>query len=484
MLKPYPKNNQIQVDFQLLIEHYFPFEPNATQKKLISKLAGFIEQTENDTVFLIKGYAGTGKTTITGALVKAAESIKLRTVLLAPTGRAAKVLSVNSDTPAATIHRFIYGIRTTAYGSVHIFLKKNVFTNTLFLIDESSMIPGQGSNDDTGIFSTRIILDDLMEYVGSGKNCKLIFIGDTAQLPPVGLVLSPAIDANFIKNSYLVKVEEFELTEVVRQKLDSGILFNASEIREKIRTSNITLPVFKLTGFKDIVRINGNEMGEKLSEELSSTILEQCVVICRSNKRANLFNREIRNRILFREEEISSGDLLMVVRNNYFWLPFNSHAGFIANGDIVRIRRIWNFEELYGYRFADITFELLDIPEDGEIESKIILNTLNLETPSLSNQDSKRLYEAVSADYQDITDRTEKAEEIRKNPYFNALQVKFAFALTCHKTQGGQWNTVFIDQPYLPEGKPDVDFMRWLYTAVTRATKQVYLVNFSDNFFQ
>lgn len=482
-MRPYPKNHLPDPELATLIEQNLPYTPNNSQKVLISGLAEFMANPVNDTVFVIKGYAGTGKTSITGALVKAADYIKLRTVLLAPTGRAAKVLSVSSGSWAATIHRFIYGIRTTAFGSVHIFLKKNIFKNTLFLVDEASMIPGQDVSDDSGVFSGRIILDDLMEYVGTGQNCKLVIIGDTAQLPPVGLTLSPALDSRYIENNYLVKVHETELREVARQGLNSGILFNASAIREKIRSNENDLPLFNTMGFKDIQRINGNEMGEKLADELSSTQLEQCVVICRSNKRANLYNREIRNRILFREDEISPGDLLMVVRNNYFWLPLTSKAGFIANGDIIRIKRIWNFEEIYGFRFADITFELIDYPEDGEIESKIILNTISLESPALSYRESRTLYEAVAEDYSDISDRTEKAEEIRKNPHLNALQVKFAFALTCHKTQGGQWNTVFIDQPYLPEGKPDVEFLRWLYTAITRATQKVFLVNFSDNFF-
>jgi len=467
-----------------MLSEEFPYEPTAGQDKLLSELAVFLTISWRDpnALFILRGYAGTGKTTVVKALVEVLPRIGKRTALLAPTGRAAKVLNTYTKREANTIHRKIYFARTNKDGLIELKLQTNYHKHTLFIVDEASMIQHVMATEGM-LFSTRNLLDDLFKFVYSGENCRMLFIGDAAQLPPVGLDHSPALDQNFLKNGYHLSIDGFELTEVVRQARESGILVNATKVREQLQTNELQLPFFRVEGFKDIVRLSGPDLEEELNRAWSGNGKENSVVICRSNKRANIFNREIRRRILFLEEEISTGDYLMVVKNNYFWLPVESSAGFIANGDIVELTRIRNYQELYGFRFADVTIRFLDYPDEKELEVKIILDTLMSESAALPQADNNRLFQAVLADYEDISSRRERIEKVKANPYFNALQVKFAYAMTCHKTQGGQWDNVFIEQGYLNDKMLNLEFGRWLYTAVTRATKKLFLVNFEDRFF-
>ncbi len=473
------------MDIRLAEDHifqHFPFEPTEGQRILILALAEFILNRTGNEAFLFKGYAGTGKTTVLSALVKAAPDLQQKTVLLAPTGRAAKVLASYSGKQAFTIHKKIYQPRTTSDGAMYMHRLDNLHTNTLFIVDEASMIQGTISQD--GQFYTDTdLLSDLIGYVYSGRNCTLILIGDSAQLPPVGLDVSPAMDIKYLETSYKLRIRMLELTEVMRQSLESGILANATQIRQKIAAGEFGFPVFNIKGFTDIRRLDGSMLQDELMTAHTDYGDDKTVIITRSNKRANIYNREIRNRILFREEEISAGDYMMVVRNNYFWLPKESPAGFIANGDIIEIQKIRRVTELYGFRFAEAVIRLVDYPGLPELEVRLMLDTITAETPALSFKDNQRLFDEVIKDYDDIPTRRRKLEKVKNNPWYNALQVKFAYALTCHKTQGGQWETIFIDQPWLPDGTIDKEFMRWLYTAVTRATRQVFLINFRDEFF-
>jgi exodeoxyribonuclease V len=467
-----------------LLLREFPYEPTPGQQILIERLGRFITSSwENpNALFLLRGYAGTGKTTVVTALVSVLPQLKKRFVLLAPTGRAAKVLTSYTQKQANTIHRKIYFARTTKDGVIALKLQQNLHKNTLFIVDEASMIQNSSMND-FNLFAGRNLMDDLFFYVYSGENNKLLFIGDTAQLPPVGLDNSPALDPEFLKKSYHLDIESYELTEVVRQSQDSGILSNATLIRRIIDRQEFRLPLFSVGNFPDIRRLTGADLEDALNSAYSSSNKDSNVVICRSNKRANIFNQEIRRRILFFEEEINTGDYMMVVKNNYFWLPEGSSAGFIANGDIVELKRIRAIHEMFGFRFADVTIRFLDYPEEQELDVKIILDTIRSESPALSQADNNRLFQEVMKDHEDISNKRKRIEKVKASPYFNALQVKFAYALTCHKTQGGQWETVFLDQCYLNDKMMNVEYLRWLYTAVTRATKKLFLINFEDKFF-
>jgi exodeoxyribonuclease V len=472
-----------QATIQSLLKE-FPYEPTHGQQILIEKLGRFLTSTwENpNALFLLKGYAGTGKTTIVTALVNVLPQLKKRFVLLAPTGRAAKVLASYTQKQANTIHRKIYFARTTHEGMIALKLQQNLHKNTLFIVDEASMIQNSSMND-SNLFSGRNLLDDLFFYVYSGENNKILFIGDTAQLPPVGLDKSPALDMEFMKTSYHLDIESYELTEVVRQSLDSGILSNATHIRRTIDRGEFQLPLFSHEKFNDINRLTGPDLEEALNNAYSASGKESNVVICRSNKRANIFNQEIRRRILFFDEEINTGDYMMVVKNNYYWLQEGSTAGFVANGDIIELKRIRAVYDMYGFRFADVTIRFLDYPDEKELDVKLLLDTIRSESPALAPADNNRLFQEVMKDYEDIPNKRTRIEKVKANPYFNALQVKFAYALTCHKTQGGQWETVFLDQGYLNEKMMNLEYLRWLYTAVTRATKKLYLVNFEERFF-
>ncbi len=466
-----------------LIFDNFPFEPTEGQRILILALAEFVLNHGRKEAFLFRGYAGTGKTTLLSALVKAMPKLGYETMLLAPTGRAAKVLASYTGKQAFTIHKKIYQPKTTVSGQIYLNRLRNYHKRTLFIIDEASMIPGRAAHADGQFFSDSDLLTDLIEFVFSGEKCTLLFIGDTAQLPPVGMDSSPAMDAKLLTADFGLLIRNFELTQVMRQSFDSGILANATLIRNKIATENFFLPVFNLKGFSDISLINGAQLEDALMSAHSGFGSDNTIVITRSNKRANIYNREIRQRILYREQELAAGDLMMVVKNNYFWLPETSAAGFIANGDIVEIMKLKRITELYGFRFAEVIIRFVDYPDQAEIEVKLMLDVIMAETPALSFADSQKLFEEISKDYEDIPERRQRTEKVKNNPFFNALQVKFAYALTCHKTQGGQWETIFIDQPFIKDEKIDKEFLRWLYTAVTRATRQVFLVNFSDNFF-
>jgi exodeoxyribonuclease V len=462
----------------------FPYEPTSGQRVVIEKIAHFLSDSWDDpnSLFILKGYAGTGKTTIVSAIVATLPSLQRKSVLLAPTGRAAKVLASYAQKQANTIHRKIYFARTTKDGVIALKLQQNLHKQTLFIVDEASMIQNSSFSEAT-LFSTRNLLDDLFQYVFSGEKCKMIFIGDAAQLPPVGTENSPALEIDFLKKAYHLTIDSYELTEVVRQARLSGILVNATAVRKQINREEWALPLFTIGKYTDIFRLQGGDLEEALNSAYSDSARENNAVVCRSNKRANIFNQEIRRRILFLEGEINTGDYMMVVKNNYFWLPENSTAGFIANGDIIELIRIRKIEELYGFRFADVTIRFLDYPDEKELDVKILLDTISSESASLSQADNNRLFQEVMKDYEELPHKRNRMEKVRTNPYFNALQVKFSYALTCHKTQGGQWDTVFVDQGYLNEKMMNVEYLRWLYTAVTRATKKLYLINFENKFF-
>lgn len=467
--------------FYSLLKSDFPHETTPKQDISLQLMAKFAI-TENDKlIFLLKGYAGTGKTTLIGTLVKNLWHIRQNAVLLAPTGRAAKVISNYSGKEAFTIHKKIYYPKAKKGGGVSFTLQKNKHRNTIFIVDESSMIPDV--NQDAKLFENGSLLDDLIGYVYEGHNCKLFLIGDTAQLPPVKLDVSPALNSTILENNYLKEVIEIELDEVVRQQKDSGILVNATRIREALRDGFYDAFKLELKNFVDVLKpTDGMEIMDAISDSYSEDGEDNAVFIVRSNKRANLYNQSIRSRILFQEQELAAGDRLMVVKNNYHWVSQESEAGFIANGDIVEVLEIFRIVALYGFRFAEVRVQMADYPRMKAFETVLLLDTLTSETPSLPYEESNRLYQEVAKDYAHETSKYKKFMAIKKNRYFNALQVKFSYAITCHKSQGGQWNTVFVEQPYLPNGV-DKDYLRWLYTAITRAKEKLYLIGFKDDFF-
>ncbi|HEY9115230.1 MAG TPA: AAA family ATPase [Bacteroidales bacterium] len=462
----------------------FKHTPTHDQETAITHLAAFEASSKPNPLYLLKGYAGTGKTSLISAFVKTLIKNEKDFVLLAPTGRAAKVLSLYTGCQAFTIHRYIYQLTTTKDGANRLLLAHNPLTNAVFIVDEASMI---GDNSQTGdsIFGNRNLLDDLLNYVFSREGNKLLLVGDTAQLPPVGLSISPALDMAYLKNTFSLVAHEFEMEEVMRQSLDSGILASATRLREHISSDNSKPPFFKKDIFKkDIFVIqNGNDFEELLQKTYQDKEKQNGIVVCRTNKRANLFNKQVRNQILQRESELEGGDMLMVVKNNYFWLDKQSPNGFIANGDMVRVRRNIKTEEVYGLRFAEAEIEFLDYPEEKQYQVKILLDSIEADGPSISEQTERDFFEKVEQDYQHIPERRKRLEQMRKNPWLNALRVKFAYAMTCHKTQGGQWPVVIIDQGFIKDEMINIEFLRWLYTALTRATTQVYLVNFNEEFF-
>lgn len=464
-----------------LLTQKLAFEPTKSQQVLISVLSEYITVNEPDTIMLIKGYAGTGKTTMINALTQVLDMLKIRSVLMAPTGRAAKVMSGYSGKPAFTIHKSIYRQKSSSDGMGRFVLDKNLYKNTYFIVDEASMISDDAG--DKSVFGSGRLLDDLLEYVYSGENCRLILVGDTAQLPPVGLALSPALDAAVLEN-HGFSVNTVELTEVVRQAEDSGILYNATQIRTLIgnEVENSGFFPIELEQFGDLSRVSGAELIETVSSCYDKYGIFETTIVTRSNKRANIFNKGIRGSILYKENEIERGDLLMVVKNNYFWPAEGSGIDFIANGDIAEIISIRGYEELYGFRFANVSLRFVDY-ENVELECKIFLETLTLESASFPYEQNRQLFDAFSEDYMDTRNKRDRWKKIRENPYYNALQVKYAYALTCHKAQGGQWKAVFVDHGYLTEDMLDKEYYRWLYTAFTRPTEKLYLVNFNDGFF-
>ena len=454
----------------------FPHKPTSEQSKIFLDLDEFILTLGNKNIFVLKGYAGTGKTTLISSLVKSLPSIGKRSVLLAPTGRAAKVLSKYSNKKASTIHKKIYWIKTNKSGNTFITLKENNHTNTIFIVDEASMIPEDTDNS----LGNRSLLKDLIEYIYVGMDCKLILIGDTAQLPPIHLDISPALDEEKLELNYNKHIICRELKNVVRQNKDSLILDNATQIRNLILNKSYVFPKFITNN--EVIRINtGEDLQDHIESAYNQSGVENTTVICRSNKRANQYNARIRSEIRWQEDTISSGDIIMIVRNNYFWLKEESEAGFLANGDIVEVTRINEIIDRYGFKFAKASIKLLDYPKEPELETILLINTLDSETASLTYNEYQKLYKEVSLDY-----KKEKKinQKIKENKYFNALQIKFAYSITCHKSQGGQWDQVFIDLGYFTKEMLDKNYLRWLYTACTRATKKLYLINFNDNFFK
>ncbi|MBT9189602.1 MULTISPECIES: ATP-dependent RecD-like DNA helicase [Zobellia] len=467
--------------FYKILKEKFPHEPTLKQAIALQKLATYILSDRKDDVFLLKGFAGTGKTTLVGTLVSSLWKTTMKAVLMAPTGRAAKVMSNYANTQSFTIHRKIYFPKKQGGGGIQFVLAPNKHRNTIFIVDEASMIPDAPT--DSKLFGNGSLLDDLIQFVYGGHNCKLILIGDTAQLPPVHLNLSPALDPDKLALNYDKEVVRLELDEVVRQAEDSGILVNATLLREQLQSSFVDEFKFHLSNFRDIVRlVDGYEIQEAIDSSYSENGKEETAFIVRSNKRANLYNENIRSRILFLENEISVGDYMMVVKNNYFWLSPNTEAGFIANGDIIEVLELFAIKELYGFRFAEVKVQMVDYPNQKPFETVLLLDTIKAETPSLPYEDGNRLYQEVMKDFVNESSKYKKFLGVKNNKYFNALQVKFSYAITCHKSQGGQWNTVFVEQPYLPNGV-DKEYLRWLYTAVTRAKKQLYLIGFKDDFF-
>jgi len=458
----------------------FGFTPTDGQRTVLYHIAAFLLSEKPNPAYLLQGYAGTGKTTLVTTLVKTLPQIGMRYQLMAPTGRAAKVLSGYTGKTASTIHRKIYRFQQYADGSFRMTRAENKAKNTVFIVDECSMISEEMSNG-------RSLLDDLINYVFSGENCRLLLIGDNAQLPPVGLENSPANDINVLKHEFGLTVAAYELTEVMRQEEESGILWNATELRKALMAlTPLTplMPLFNVNGFSDVHRIEPQEFEELLWQSFNGKNTNEAVVICRSNKRANMFNQAIRARILQEEGEIATGDKLMVVKNNYFWTDEDQKISFIANGDMIELMRINNTEEMYGFHFADVDIQLIDYQDAPNLSVKILLETLTSDSPALTQEESDKLYRAVEEDYMDIPNKRDRYKAMRQNPYFNALQVKFGYALTCHKTQGGQWPTVFLDAPYIKEDESlQISDLRWFYTAVTRAQKQLYFVNFDDNYF-
>lgn len=462
------------------IESYLPYDPNRQQHELLQMLAAFVLDEHNDTLFLLRGYAGTGKTSLVGALVKALVQLQSKVVLLAPTGRAAKVFARYAGHPAYTIHRRIYRQKSYSPDMEGFLVGENLAKHTLFIVDEASMIAN--SSGEGAVYGTGRLLDDLVEYVYSGEHCRLILLGDTAQLPPVGQERSPALDASVLKG-YGLTVWEYELREVARQAAESGILSNATRLREEMEQVPLPIPRLQVKGFPDVEALSGEYLVERISDSYDRVGLDETIVITRSNKRANIFNQGIRNQILYREEELTAGDLLLVAKNNYFWGKEYKELDFIANGDVARVVRVARRTELYGFHFADV---LLYFPDrEVEMDARILLDTLSSDSPSLTREQQEALFTQVMADYYDLTTRREKFKHLKADPWFNALQVKYAYGVTCHKAQGGQWKHVYIDMGYIQQGAAlSLDFYRWLYTAFTRATEKVWLVNVSEQFLE
>ncbi len=459
------------------IESCLPYTPNREQAELLQQLAEFVLGDHNDSLFLLRGYAGTGKTSLVGALVKVLTQLQSKVVLLAPTGRAAKVFSRYAGHPAYTIHRKIYRQKSYSPDMEGFLIGDNLAKHTLFIVDEASMIAN--SSGDGAVYGSGHLLDDLVEYVYSGEGCRLMLLGDTAQLPPVGQERSPALEAGVLQG-YGLSVVEFELREVARQTVESGILYNATRLRSDMEESPLPQPRLRLSGFPDVEPLSGEYLVERISDSYDRVGLDETIVITRSNKRANIFNQGIRNQILYREEELTSGDLLLIAKNNYYWGKDYKEIDFIANGDVARVVRVLKRTELYGFRFADVQLYFPDL--EFEMEAKILLDTLSSESPSLTREQQESLFQQVLEDYYDVSSRREKLKRLKADPWFNALQVKYAYGVTCHKAQGGQWKHVYVDMGYIQPGAVSLDFYRWLYTAFTRATEKIWLINVSEDF--
>ncbi|MFW5622576.1 MAG: ATP-dependent DNA helicase [Segatella copri] len=465
----------------------FGFPPTQEQAHALEVFAEFLTDRDPHAVMILRGSAGTGKTTLSGAIVRTLKEIRQKVMLLAPTGRAAKVFSLNSGSPAYTIHRRIYREKSFSGVEGQFNLNDNLYTDTLFMVDEASMIANMGLGGMS--FGSGCLLDDLVHFVYQGRNDRLLLIGDKAQLPPVGEEESPALHAAMLEG-YGLKVYECDLNEVLRQSEESGILYNATMIRQMITHDDITqLPKIHFAGYSDIKPMPGAELIEALADSYHHVGLDDTIVVTRSNKRANIFNQGIRNMVLDREEELSQGDILMIVKNNYYWmeeerksnnkLQSNEIPAFLANGDRAKVLKVRRRIDLYGFRFATL---LLQFPDYGnyELEATVLLDTLTSEAPALTHEQQEQLFHQIEEDYQDIPLKTDRMKAIRQNQFFNALQVKFAYAVTCHKAQGGQWAHVYVDQGYMTDDMLNPDYIHWLYTAFTRATEMLYLVNWPE----
>ena len=473
-------NPSAKTFYKVLLQK-FPHQPTGLQDKMLADFSEFVYHENAHGLFLLKGFAGTGKTTVISTIVNYLWQTGRRSVLMAPTGRAAKVLSNYSGKEAHTIHKKIYHSKRSKSGGVSFTLKKNAYTNTLFFVDESSMISDR--SEDQTVFKNASLLDDLITFVYSGINCKLVLIGDTAQLPPLKSAISPALDFDKLTLEFAKDVTDIELTEVMRQGKESGILINATSLREKISEPDST--DFKLTlAYNDVVRlVDGYEIQDAIVQSYAQFSVEDTAIIVWSNKRANQYNKQIRNKIIGREGDISAGDYVMVVKNNYYWLDDASEAGFIANGDTCQILSIRKRIELYGFHFAEATVRLVDYPNQPPIEVVLLLDTLEVNAPSLPYEDSMQLYNEISKDYAHLGSKYKIYQAVREDKYYNALQIKFSYAVTCHKSQGGQWKNVLIEKPYLPDGQ-NTEYWRWLYTALTRAQEKVFLIGYTDADFE
>ena len=469
----------------------FGFPPTQEQANALDVFARFLTDRNPQVVMILRGSAGTGKTSLSGAIVRTLQAIRQKVMLLAPTGRAAKVFSLNSGTPAYTIHRRIYREKSFSGVDGQFNLNDNLFTDTLFMVDEASMVANLGLGGMN--FGSGCLLDDLVHFVYQGRNDRLMLIGDKAQLPPVGEEESPALNAAMLQG-YGLTVYECDLNEVLRQSEQSGILYNATMIRQMITHDDITqLPKIRFTGFSDIRQMPGAELIEALADSYHHVGLDDTIVVTRSNKRANIFNQGIRNMVLDREEELSQGDILMIVKNNYYWMeeerkkikekdnqvPSNDIPTFLANGDRAKVLKVRRRIDLYGFRFATL---LLQFPDYGnyELEATVLLDTLTSEAPALTHEQQEQLFHQIEEDYQDIPLKADRMKAIRQDQFYNALQVKFAYAVTCHKAQGGQWAHVYVDQGYMTDDMLTPDYIHWLYTAFTRATEMLYLVNWPE----
>lgn len=461
-------------DLSQQIKRNFSYKPTEEQENALNSFSNFLLSPSLEKIFVLRGYAGTGKTSLVSALVKTLGEVGRKCVLLAPTGRAAKVFSLYSHHPAYTIHRRIYRQRVFSGDMENFTLNTNLHRQTLFIVDEASMIANEGLSGAS--FGTGRLLDDLIEYVYSVPGCSLMLVGDTAQLPPVGEEQSPALSVPVLQG-YGLEVTECLLTQVVRQAADSGILYNATLLRHSImKDACFGLPSVRIGKFPDVKVIQGGDLIEAISDSYDKVGMDETIIICRSNKRANLYNRGIRNTILYREDELNAGDVLMVAKNNYFWGADCKELDFIANGDVAVVRRVRRVREMYGFRFADVVLRFPDY-DDLELEVTLLLDTLHTDFPSLPREQGEKLFEAVFEDYAHLSSKRERIKKIKEDPYYNALQVKYAYAVTCHKAQGGQWQRVFLDQGYLTDEMVSPDYYRWLYTAFTRATETLYLVN-------
>jgi len=458
----------------------FPHKPSEDQLNGIHTLADFLVKTDPDSILLIKGYAGTGKTSLIGSLVRTLKEFKQKSVLLAPTGRAAKVFAGYAGQNAFTIHKKIYRQKMFSNELSGFLPADNLYKDTLFIVDEASMITNDGLDSHT--FGSGRLLDDLIQYVYSGENCRLILMGDEAQLPPVGQVESPALNRSVLEG-YNLDVSGFQLTQVIRQNEGSGILINATLLRQSLKEGIVSrFPQLKVKDFPDVIRLNGEELIDEISSCYNRDGIEDTIIITRSNKRANLYNNGVRSRILYRDEELSSGDRLMVAKNNYYWTSQYKEMDFIANGEIVEVERIRKRYEMYGFHFADVEVRFEDY--DLEVDLKILLDTLQAESPSLPKEQNDKLFYTVLEDYDEVPTKAGKYKKMKEDPHYNVVQVKYAYAITCHKAQGGQWKNVFLDVGYLTEEMMGEDFYRWLYTAVTRATDRLYLVNVPEAFIE